>query len=84
MSPMSDEGLLDHINEWLQLDTNPVSSQQVAELKRAFLTIEKDAVEKTKKLFAEQISFGTAGLRGPLGYGFTCMNTITVRLTSQV
>ena len=83
MSDQQQQVLL-NIQEWLRLDTDPVSKKLISALQHSVLAGDTDAVERARNLFAEQISFGTAGLRGPLGPGFSCMNSIIVRLTTQV
>ena len=34
--------------------------------------------KKLKKLFLSRLEFGTAGLRGRMGAGFSCMNDVVV------
>ena len=36
-----------------------------------------------KRLLSSRLSFGTAGLRGPMGAGYNCMNSLVILQTTQ-
>lgn len=63
--------------EWLRIDKDPTTSQEIQELLSA-----GDHEALTKRLVG-RISFGTAGLRARMEAGFTRMNSLTVIQASQ-
>lgn len=65
------------IKEWLTWDKNQQTAEEVIQLLR------DGNVEKLKKLFLGRIEFGTAGLRGRMGTGYTQMNDLVVIQTAQ-
>lgn len=75
---------LQNLQEWIALDKH----QPTADYCKSLLSSNEAGVEAASKeineLFGEQIAFGTAGLRGKVGLGWTRMNTLTVQLATQV
>ena len=67
--------LLHRVDQWLAIDPDPAT---VAEL-RHLLETDPDRVAQ---LFSGRITFGTAGLRAPMGPGPTLMNRLVVRQTT--
>lgn len=63
--------------EWLSLDKDPATTDEIYNLLR-----QNDTAELEKRL-RNRIAFGTAGLRGPMKAGFSCMNALTVIQASQ-
>ena len=63
------------VESWLQGDPDPVDR---AELQRALDASDEDFL---KQRFSGRLSFGTAGLRGPIGAGPCAMNTAVIRQT---
>jgi len=63
--------------QWLQWDKNPEDRAQIESLLKA-----GDEAELSKRL-STRIQFGTAGLRGPMKAGFSCMNDLTIIQASQ-
>ncbi|TPX51447.1 phosphoglucosamine mutase [Synchytrium endobioticum] len=63
--------------EWLRLDKNPKTRQEIAGLVAA-----QDWKELDARL-GERMAFGTAGLRAAMGAGFSRMNDLTVIQASQ-
>jgi len=63
--------------EWLCLDKDEATRDEIYKL-----LVRGDDVELEKRL-RTRIAFGTAGLRGPMQAGFSCMNSLTVIQASQ-
>lgn len=79
--------LLDAARHWAEHDPDPQTKEELLQLIRA------EDEEELSVRFAGPLSFGTAGLRGKIGAGESCMNQATVMkataglaewLTSQV
>ena len=71
-----DAELLAEVKAWIADDPDP---QTAAELRAL---IASDSEELLKKYFAGFLQFGTAGLRGPVGPGPSCMNRAVVGRTA--
>ncbi|XP_059470245.1 phosphopentomutase [Neocloeon triangulifer] len=69
--------LSDKINEWLEWDKNDNTKSEVKKL----LTAGDN--EKLEKLLLARLEFGTAGLRGRMGPGYSQMNDLVIIQTSQ-
>ncbi|KAI9465474.1 hypothetical protein BJY52DRAFT_1183576 [Lactarius psammicola] len=69
--------LADLVKEWLRIDQNPETRQEISELWTAERT---DELEKRLK---SRIEFGTAGLRGRMEAGWSRMNDLIVIQASQ-
>jgi len=65
------------VQEWLALDRNEDTRQEILRLQAA-----GNQSELEKRLL-NRIEFGTAGLRATCGAGFACMNDLIVIQTSQ-
>lgn len=66
------EELLTRANAWLEVDPDPETSAELADL----IAGPRDELERR---FGPRLEFGTAGLRGALGAGPTRMNRVLVR-----
>jgi phosphomannomutase len=71
-----DSKLLAEVRAWIEDDPDPQTVAQLTELLDA-----EDEVA-LRKYFAGFLEFGTAGLRGPLGPGPSCMNQAVVGKTA--
>ncbi|CAE6473116.1 unnamed protein product [Rhizoctonia solani] len=65
------------IEEWLSYDKNPVTRAEIESLRDA------GNVEELRRRLMKRIEFGTAGLRGRMAAGFSCMNDLIVIQASQ-
>ncbi|KAG0181659.1 Phosphoglucomutase-3 [Apophysomyces sp. BC1034] len=75
---MTSQNELDNlVQEWLRLDKNDETRNQIIALQQA-----NDNEELTKRLL-NRIEFGTAGLRARMEAGFSRMNDLTVLQASQ-
>ena len=71
-----DSDLLTEVLAWIEDDPDVITASQLAELVKA------DDEIALRKYFAGFLEFGTAGLRGPLGPGPSCMNQAVVGRTA--
>ncbi|KAL3488529.1 hypothetical protein BJX62DRAFT_227296 [Aspergillus germanicus] len=65
------------IQKWLEWDQDPATRSEIEQLRDS-----GQAAELEKRL-QKRIQFGTAGLRGRMAAGFSCMNSLTVIQASQ-
>ncbi|KAK5928801.1 hypothetical protein CgunFtcFv8_010091 [Champsocephalus gunnari] len=65
------------VEQWLSWDRNVLTRSQV----EVFLSDRK--WEELRSRLCSRMSFGTAGLRGPMGAGFNRVNDLTVIQTTQ-
>ena len=70
------ESLIEEVNQWILDDPDPATAQQLREL------LDARNYEQLKKYFSGFLQFGTAGLRGPVGPGPSCMNRAVVGRTA--
>lgn len=68
--------LLAEVQAWIADDPDPKTAAELTRL------IESGDEESLKKYFAGFLQFGTAGLRGPIGPGPSCMNRAVVGRTA--
>eukprot|EP00920_Eleutheroschizon_duboscqi_P018025 GHVT01043067.1.p1 GENE.GHVT01043067.1~~GHVT01043067.1.p1 ORF type:complete len:535 (-),score=122.06 GHVT01043067.1:874-2478(-) len=75
---LADGTLKAKIYEWLHLDSQKTTYKEMRQL----LTSPID--EKDLRIrFLAGLKFGTAGLRGPMGLGFSRVNLVTIQQTAQ-
>ncbi|KAL4906672.1 hypothetical protein BDW74DRAFT_167244 [Aspergillus multicolor] len=65
------------IEKWLEWDQDSTTRSEIEQLRDS-----RQAAELEKRL-RKRIQFGTAGLRGRMAAGFSCMNSLTVIQASQ-
>ncbi|KAJ7470417.1 hypothetical protein FB451DRAFT_1339920 [Mycena latifolia] len=65
------------VNEWLRLDQNETTRQEIQQMSDEGKTTELEQRMRTR------IEFGTAGLRGKMAAGWACMNDLIVIQASQ-
>ncbi|KAH9644102.1 hypothetical protein HF086_015432 [Spodoptera exigua] len=65
------------VNNWLKLDKNPTTRNEV------FEDISNGRWDKLRGSMLQRLKFGTAGLRGRMGAGYKAMNDVVVLQTAQ-
>lgn len=65
------------VEEWLSWDKNEATRSEVASLR------DSGDWARLSSLLEQRIKFGTAGLRGRMGAGYTCMNELVIVQTTQ-
>jgi phosphoglucomutase len=75
--PMVGRPIEDLAQEWLSIDHDPTTRQEIQDL----LTTKNNA--ELEKRLREPLAFGTAGLRAKMEAGFSRMNSLTVIQASQ-
>jgi phosphomannomutase len=65
------------IEQYLKWDKNPKTRQEIE-----YLLEQKDDA-KLQKLLGSRLEFGTAGLRGAMGAGYSQMNDLVIIQTTQ-
>ena len=73
---MIDNHLREEILEWIELDPDPKTALQL----RTWLSENNE--DELRRAFSGFLQFGTAGLRGPMGPGPSCMNRAVVGRTA--
>ena len=73
---MIDAALVAEVEEWIALDPDPATAATL----RTWLAEENETA--LRRSFAGFLQFGTAGLRGPVGPGPSCMNRAVVGRTA--
>lgn len=65
------------IKEWLSWDKNPTTKSYIESLSK------QDKRDVLSDLLLKRLSFGTAGLRGKMGAGYSAMNDLVIIQTGQ-
>ncbi|KAJ5334613.1 hypothetical protein N7452_007016 [Penicillium brevicompactum] len=74
---MMTESISSLTQTWLQWDQDPTTRAEIEKLQ------DSNDTEELEKRLRNRIEFGTAGLRGRMAAGFSCMNSLTVIQASQ-
>ena len=69
-------GVREAAERWLAADPDPATRDELQGL------LDREPVELTRR-FAQQLTFGTAGIRGPIGAGPARMNRVLVRIVTS-
>lgn len=64
-------------HQWLSIDRNPSTRSEILKL------LENEKFKVLEERLRRRITFGTAGLRGRMGAGFSLMNDLTIIQASQ-
>ena len=67
-----DAALKQEVENWIADDPDPATAQELVEL------LTRGEETTLRKHFSGFLQFGTAGLRGPIGPGPSCMNRAVV------
>jgi hypothetical protein len=74
---MSDEALICAAQDYIAWDP---CEQTRSEVRAALEGVD---VSTLRRLLGQRLQFGTAGLRGPMGAGYNCMNYLVIIQTTQ-
>ncbi|CDJ37525.1 phosphoglucomutase, putative [Eimeria tenella] len=77
LNRLSDSHLKAQARAWLATDRNPQTLAQAQQLLR------EAPEEELKEIFCKHLVFGTAGLRGLMGPGYSRLNDVTIQQASQ-
>ncbi|KAF3201781.1 Phosphoglucomutase-3 [Orbilia oligospora] len=77
MSENADKTIQQLVKEWLELDQNEATRQEIKDLS------DKKDYDELEKRLRTRIAFGTAGLRSSMQAGFAHLNPLTIIQASQ-
>lgn len=74
---LADAKLRENARQWLSSDKNPRTLEEAKKL------LSESSEEHLKDIFCKNLVFGTAGLRAPMGAGYSRLNDVTIQQASQ-
>jgi len=74
--------LLERVDRWIEDDPDPETRDSLARLRSTAASGDQRAVSELTEMFTGRLSFGTAGIRGPVGPGPRAMNRVVVSQTT--
>ena len=71
------------ISRWVEHEPEPQYKDALVRLRNAFVGGSSEAFDQVSELFSSRLSFGTAGIRGPMRPGPCGMNRVVVSQTTS-
>jgi phosphomannomutase len=82
MSSATPEEMVLRVESWIAQDPDPTTRSELESLLQRHRDGDSEATKRLQGPFSMRLSFGTAGIRGPLGFGPQAMNRVVVAQTT--